>query len=107
MSKIITDEGIIIETQGDTFYFSGIPNSSEYAYAIFSVKYSWVKDAFYPGTWKKVKNGQVSFCVRDRGEGSLILWAAFCPEKAANPDYTLSSVYTFGLSEDNVITFPC
>jgi hypothetical protein len=107
MGKVITDEGITIESSFDTLRISGIPNEDGYRYGLFSIKYNFEKESFPAGTWKEIKNGETSYSLKDRGDGDHFVFISFAPRREANPEYTVKYVYGVHISEDNQISFPC
>lgn len=109
MEKVITADGIVIETKGDTLYFSNIPE--EDTWGLFSIKYededTLAQNVSFPrGTWKKVINGETSYCLRDRGEGRHLVFIAFLRERKSSPDYSVQYTYLVDISEDNEAIFP-
>ncbi len=106
MGRVVTEEGITIESREDSLYFSGIAEEESYRYGLFSVKYDFEHGSFPAGAWKKVKDGKVSFCLRDRGEGNHFVFVAFAAKKEAYPDYTVKYLLRVYLTEDNQLTFP-
>ena len=106
MAKITTDEGIIIEAVDDTLYLKRIPVSEEYNYGLYSIKYSFEDGSFPAGTWKKIINGESSYCLKDRGDGEHKVFISFAPRKEVHPEYTVEYVYGVHISEENKVTFP-
>jgi hypothetical protein len=107
MGKVVTDEGITIESTFDSLRISGIPNEDGYRYGLFSIRYKWEdKSTFPPGTWKEIKDGETTYSLKDRGEGGHYVFISFAPRKEAQPEYTAKYVYGVDIAEDNQVTFP-
>ena len=108
MAKVTTQEGINIEAKGDTLFFGNIPESKEWV--LFSMKYdgedTLPQNKFPRGVWKKVVNGETTFCLRDRGEGRHLLLIAFEEERKGYPDYTMQYTYLVEITADNDVIFP-
>lgn len=113
MGKIVIDGGITVKEQGDTLLISNIPQSAEYSWGLFSIKYkdgdTLAENMFPAGVWKKISNGETSYCLRDRGEGMHLVFVSFLSEKRPILDpsqYTARYTFPVYIGENDEVIIP-